>query len=94
MSKTHTKGFYEPIEITPNIAKRFKFSGNATETVFELQFGDHKIVNLYFEDGTTLNKIRLRIVNPMDDFKWDFKPMQLHELQQVTDILLNEVYYD
>ena len=93
MSKTHHKGFYEAIDITPNVAKRFKFVPDATESVWQLNFNEHKIVNLYFE-GKTLIKIRIRLIYPTDALKWDFKPLQFHELQQMTDILLNESYHD
>ena len=94
MNKGMYKGTYEAIEITPRVAKRFKFVPNATESIWELKFNDRKIVTLYFEDCENLSKIRIRNITDTDTLKWDFKPMQLHELQQITDILLNKDYYD
>jgi len=94
MSKTEHKGFYEPIEITIPIAKRFNFVPNPTETAYKMDFGKGKSVTLYFEDCVNLNRIRVKKSNPTDTLKWDFEPMQFHELQQITNVLLNEFYED
>lgn len=94
INKGMYKGTYEAIEITTKVAERFKFTPNATKTMWELKFSDREIVNLYFQDCKNLSKVRIRNITDMDILKWDFKPMQLHELQQITDILLNKEYYD
>lgn len=94
MNKSMYKDAYEAIEITPKVAERFKFIANETRTIFELKFNDQKIVTLYYPDTKNLEKIRLRNVTPTDAMKWDFSPMQMHELQQITDILLKQDYYD
>lgn len=94
MNKGVYDGAYEAIEVTPLVAKRFKFIPNATETIWELKFSDQKIVNLYYPDTKNLEKIRIRNITDTDTLKWDFKPMQLHEMQQITEILLHRGYYD
>jgi len=93
MNKGFYPGSYAAIEITPKVAKRFKFVPNATRTIWGLNFDNQKVVNLYFE-GDDLAKIRIRNITNTDTLKWDFKPMQLHELQQITEILLDRGYYD
>ncbi len=94
MNKGIYNGAYEAIEITPSVAERFKFIPNATRTIWELKFSDQKIVNLYFPNDNDLAKIRIRHITDTDVLKWDFKPMQLHEMQQITEILLHRGYYD
>jgi len=92
MSKTIHKDAFEAIDITPAIAERFKFEPNATKTVYSMHFGKGKHVNLFFTNHGTLRRGRIRKVRDTDALKWDFKELQFHELQQITDLLLNESY--
>jgi len=94
MSKTIHKDAFEAIELTPEVAEHFKFEPNATRTVYSKHFGNGKHVNIFFDNLGKLKRVRIRKVRDTDALKWDFKDLQFHELQQITELLLNKDYYE
>jgi len=94
MSKTIHKEAFEAVDITPAIAEKFKFEPNATKTVYSMHFGNGKHVNIFFTNSGELKRVRVRKVSDTDALKWDFKDLQFHELQQITELLLNKDYYE